>query len=55
MSVTDHIHTLQKKHAKLETELEDENSRPMPDSEATAGLKRQKLAIKDEIARLSEA
>ena len=55
MSVTDHIHTLQKKHAELETELEDENSRPMPDAGATAGLKRQKLAIKDEIARLSEA
>ena len=54
MLVTDHIEALQKKHAELETELEDENSRPMPDMEATAGLKRQKLAIKNEIARLSD-
>jgi len=51
MLVTDHIEALQKKHAELETELEDENSRPMPDMGAIAGLKRQKLAIKDEIAR----
>tara|TARA_B100000214_G_C23415032_1_gene377825 strand:+ start:229 stop:396 length:168 start_codon:yes stop_codon:yes gene_type:complete len=54
MSVAEHIETLQKKHAELETELEDENSRPMPNMGATADLKRQKLAIKDEIARLSE-
>ena len=54
MLVTDHIEALQKKHAELETELEDENSRPMPDMEATAGLKRQKLAIKDEIVRLPD-
>ena len=54
MLVTDHIEALQKKHAELETELEDENSRPMPDMRAIAGLKRQKLAIKDEIVRLSD-
>ena len=55
MSIIEHIHTLQKKHAQLETELEDENSRPMPNTGAIADLKRQKLAIKDEIARLSTA
>ena len=54
MLVTDHIEALQKKHAELGKELEVENSRPMPDMWATAGLKRQKLAIKDEIARLSD-
>ncbi|MBG02521.1 MAG: hypothetical protein CMM59_00390 [Rhodospirillaceae bacterium] len=53
MSVTDHIAALQKKHAELETELDDENSRPMPDTGAIADLKRQKLAIKDELAKLS--
>tara|TARA_B100000700_G_C14624521_1_gene659796 strand:- start:160 stop:327 length:168 start_codon:yes stop_codon:yes gene_type:complete len=54
MLVTGHIEALQKKHAELETELEDENSRPMPDMGAIADLKRQKLAIKDEIVRLSD-
>ena len=54
MLVTDHIEALQKKHSELETELEDENGRPMPDMGAIADLKRQKLAIKDEIARLSD-
>ena len=54
MLVTDHIEALQKKHAELETELEDENIRPMPDMGATADLKRQKLAIKDEIVRLPD-
>lgn len=54
MSATDHIEALRKKHAELETELEDESSRPMPNTGAIADLKRQKLAIKDEIARLSD-
>lgn len=53
MSVTEHIAALQKKHAELETELDDQNSRPIPDTEAIADLKRQKLAIKDELAKLS--
>ena len=53
MSVTEHIAAHQKKHAELETELDDENSRPMPDMGAIADLKRQKLAIKDELAKLS--
>ena len=34
-------------------ELDDENSRPIPDTEAIADLKWQKLAIKDELAKLS--
>ena len=53
MSVTEHIAALQKKHAELETELDDQNSGPIPDTEAIADLKRQKLAIKDELAKLS--
>ena len=52
--VKDHIEALQKQHAELETELEDENNCAMPDMEAIADLKRQKLAIKDEIVRLSD-
>ena len=54
MLVKDHIEALQKQHAELKTELEDENNRLMPDMGAIADLKRQKLAIKDEIARLSD-
>lgn len=53
MSVTDHIQALKLKHAELETELDDQSNRPMPDMGAIADLKRQKLAIKDEIAKLS--
>ena len=53
MSVTEHIAAHQKKHAELETELDDENSCPIPDTEAIGDLKWQKLAIKDELAKLS--
>ena len=41
------------KHAQLEHELDDENARPLPDAGTVIDLKRQKLAIKDEIVRLS--
>jgi hypothetical protein len=51
--VTEHIAALQKKHAERETELDDQNSRPIPDTGAIADLKRQILAIKDELAKLS--
>ena len=53
MSVTDHIQALKQKHANLETELGNQESCPMPDTRAIADLKRQKLAIKDEIVKLS--
>ena len=53
MSVTDQIQELKQKHAELETELDNQNARPMPDAGTIADLKRQKLAIKDKIARLS--
>ena len=53
MSVTDHVQALKQKYAKLETELGNQENRPMPDTGAIADLKRQKLAIKDEIVKLS--
>jgi hypothetical protein len=40
---------LTKRHAELDRQLEDEQARPMPDSDLIAGLKRQKLALKDQI------
>ncbi len=54
-STTDRIEVLKQKHASLETALEDENNRPMPDSSVVVNLKREKLAIKDELQRLDTA
>ena len=44
---------LRKRHASLENAIDDENSRPMPDDATVTHLKREKLAIKDELERLS--
>ena len=46
------IASLRAKHAELERNIEEEEGRPLPDSLAIARLKKQKLRIKDEIARL---
>ena len=54
-STTDRIEVLKQKHASLETALEDENNRPMPNSSVVVNLKREKLAIKDELQRLDTA
>lgn len=51
----DRIEVLKQKHASLETALDNENSRPMPDSSVVAHLKREKLAIKDEMQKLDSA
>ena len=53
MSLEDRIDALKEKHHVLETALEVENNRPHPDDAAVAGLKKQKLRIKDEIASLT--
>ena len=53
MSLSDRMHTLRAKHAQLERELEEEVHRPLPSTETVSRLKRSKLQIKDEIARLS--
>ncbi len=55
ISTSDRIEVLKQKHASLETALEDENNRPMPDSSVVVNLKREKLAIKDELQRLDPA
>lgn len=49
----DRIRALQDRHAALDARLAEEAGRPMPDDYTVATLKRQKLAIKDQIARLS--
>ena len=50
---TDRIEVLKQRHASLETALEEEVRRPLPDTSVVANLKREKLAIKDELQRLS--
>jgi hypothetical protein len=55
MSVEEHIRALRAKHADLEGLIVQETSRPHPDQIAIVSLKKQKLRIKDELARLSPA
>lgn len=52
MSLEAHIEALKEKHAVLETKIEAESSRPMPDDALVHTLKREKLHVKDEIERL---
>ena len=44
---------LEARHAALESEIDDEIHRPLPDQTHLTELKREKLRIKEEIARLS--
>jgi len=53
LSIEQRIEALKAEHSKLENALEEEEGRPLPDSLAIASIKRQKLAIKDEIEQLS--
>ena len=53
MSTVDHIEALKAKHASLEQAIDLENTRPHPDDDAICSLKKRKLQIKDEIARLT--
>lgn len=48
---TGHSHALAAKHAGLEQRLHDELRRPMPDAALVASLKKQKLRVKEELAR----
>ena len=53
MSVVSHIEHLQARHAHLEAHLAEEMARPMPDFFTIKDIKKQKLLLKEEIARLS--
>ncbi len=55
MSLPGHIEALETKHAELEKRLDEELQRPLPDGPAVSALKKEKLKIKDEIARLRHA
>lgn len=45
-----HVEALENKHADVDERLRQEMSRPSPDPVECSNLKRQKLALKDEIA-----
>lgn len=49
---TSHVSALQLKHAGLERQLADEQSRPLPDLVTIQMLKKRKLRIKEELAHI---
>ena len=55
MAIDDRIETLKTKHADLEQQITAENTRPHPDEGLISDLKKQKLRIKDELAKLAHA
>ena len=52
MSMTAHIQELRRKHASLSEQVELEQRNPGSDALQIAALKKQKLKLKEEIARL---
>ena len=53
MNVEEHVASLKARHAELEEALSQENARPLPDAATIADLKKRKLRIKDELAKLT--
>jgi hypothetical protein len=53
MNLADRIESLKEKHHNLESAIDNEHHRPHPDDLEIAILKKQKLALKDEMAHLN--
>jgi hypothetical protein len=53
MSLQDRIESLRAKHAALDTAIEVESRRPLPNSVHIKDLKLQKLRIKEELNRMN--
>ena len=53
MSTTDYLESLKAKHATLDRKISQETLRPHPDDDAICNLKKQKLLLRDPIARLA--
>jgi hypothetical protein len=53
MTMQDYVESLRSKHAHLERQIDDEMHRPLPDQSVLSRLKREKLRLKDEMARLN--
>jgi hypothetical protein len=54
MTMQDYVESLRSKHAYLERQIDDEMHRPLPDQSTLSRLKREKLRVKDEIARMDD-
>lgn len=54
MATADRVETLKAKHAALDQALQAETTRPHPDDNAIATLKRQKLKLKDTLKTLAQ-
>ncbi len=52
MSTDQRIESLKERHAALESQIEEEAARPLPDLDAVSEWKREKLRIKDQITTL---
>lgn len=55
MSKSDRIESLRRKHREIEEALHREETRPHPDDAMCHKLKREKLAIKDEMEKMNTA
>lgn len=53
MSLDGHLDSLRRKHRSLDEKIEEEVRRPGVDQVAITAMKREKLHLKEEIARLS--
>ncbi len=54
MSLESHLAELQRKHGDLERRIDEMSNHPSADDLEIAELKRRKLLLKDEIARLAD-
>jgi hypothetical protein len=54
MSMQSHLAELERRHQALEAEINEARAHPSTDDLAIAELKRRKLQVKDEIARLRQ-
>lgn len=55
MTDANEVEAMRQRHAELDRQLTEEQARPMPNSGILADLKRQKLALKDQISNLEDA
>ncbi len=54
MSLLNRLNTLKTQHSKLETDIESNVKKPSSSDSDIASLKKQKLALKDEIKQLEQ-
>jgi hypothetical protein len=54
MSMESHLSELERRHQVLESQIEDALNHPSTDTLALTELKRRKLVLKDEIAKLKD-